>query len=175
MFFRSSAQRRAFSLVEVTVVILIMAIVAAAVTIRIQTPMRHARIEDAAGTIGQFDRMTRLAAREQDRPLRMVLGLPARELKRTDEHGGPAGMPIALPTGVTVEQLLVRGQAASGTQVAISCSSRGLTPTYAMLVSSGGQRRWIVVAGLTGEVVEVESDQEVRRIIETTASRSDAG
>jgi len=159
---------------ELTLVLLVAAIAAAAVALRVQTPLRHARLGDATGAIGQFDRMTRRAAREQDRPLRMVVGLSARRLSRTDEHGRVTASAMALPTGVSIERLLVRGQAVTETEVAISCSRRGLMPTYAMLVSSGGERRWIVVAGLTGETVEVESEQEVREIIEAAAAGHDA-
>lgn len=168
------SSKRAFSLIELTAVILILAIVAAAVALRVQTPMRHARLGDATGAIGQFDRMTRRAAREQDRPLRMVVALPAWRLSRTDERGRATSPPMVLPSGTIIEQLLVRDQSAASAEVAISCSRLGLTPTYAMLVSSGGERRWIVVAGLTGEVVEVKSEQEVHEIIEATAARHNA-
>jgi hypothetical protein len=80
----------------------------------------------------------RLAAREQDRPLRMVVGLSSRRISRTDERGRVTGAPLALPGHVAIEQLIVRTQTAHEGEVGISCSRLGFTPTYAMRLGAGG-------------------------------------
>ena len=165
---------RGFTLIELTIVLLIMAIVAAAVTLRLHTPLRHAELRDVAGAVAQYDRTTRLAAREQDRPLRMVVGLSSRRISRTDERGRATGAPLALPGRVAIEQLIVRTQTAHEGEVGISCSRLGFTPTYAMRLGAGGMHRWIVVVGLTGEAVEVDNEDQARQILEA-AGRGNAG
>lgn len=48
----------------------------------------------------------------------------------------------------------------------ISCSWLGLTPTYGLLLEGpAGRRQWILVAGLTGETLEPETEDDVRAVL----------
>jgi prepilin-type N-terminal cleavage/methylation domain-containing protein len=160
---------RAFSLIELSLVLLIIAIAAAAVTLRVQGPMGHARMRDAVDAIGQFDRTTRQAARAQDRPLWLTVDLAAGTIRRVTDSGREAdGAVLSLPDGFAMERLLVRGQETGDSARALTCSRSGLVPTYALLLRGGGERRWLVVAGLTGELLEVAGEGEARELVAAT-------
>ncbi len=168
--------RSAFSLIELTVVLLILAISAAAVTLRIQRPLGTARMRDLTDAIGHFDRLTRVSAQEQDRPLRIVADLSEGTLRRTDDRGRSLETrPLRVPKGFEIRRALVRGRETERGEVIIPCSRRGLTPSYALLVVGGGRQQWVVVAGLTGELVEVGSEKQVREILAMAGAGRDAG
>ena len=171
-------RRQAFTLAELTVVLTIIAVVAAAVTLRIQGPLGRARQRDVVESIGAFDHTTRVAAREQDRPLRLVIDAEAGELRRADGDGRllESGR-LRLPDGFRFERLLLRGADADAGFAGVSmvpCSRHGLTPSYALLLDCGGVRRWLLVAGLTGTVVEVADEDEARQTLAVTGLRGDA-
>lgn len=165
----------AFSLTELTVVLLIVAIVAGAVALRVQGPLGRAQVNDVVGAVASFARTTRAAAREQDRPMRLVVDLSAGTLRRTDDHGRAIGGPaLTLPDGFSVHRLLLERQDVTASDVAIPCSRRGLMPTCGLEFRGRGQRQWVVVAGLTGELVQVDSEQEARKIVAATGVRRHA-
>lgn len=170
-------KRRAFSLMEMTAVLVILAIAAAAVVLRLEGPMRRAQMRDVIGMIAQFDHLTRVHAREHDRPLRLVVDLNGGELGRTDEHGNQAvGAPLRLSSDYTIARLMIREEEISAGTAAVSCSRRGLTPSYAMLLEGkGGRRQWIVLAGLTGTLVKIENEEEILDIFAATGLRRNAG
>lgn len=167
---------RGFTLIELTAVLLILGVAAAAVTLRMQGPMCNARMKDVIDEIGAFDQLTRTYAREHDRPVRLVVNLSAGRLSRQDEgEAEELGTALELPEGYRIARLRVRGEDLWSGRVSVRCSEWGLTPTYAMRIDGpSGKSRWVVIAGLTGELVRAEDEDELRDIIETTGIRIDA-
>ena len=166
---------KGFSLIELTAVLLIMAVAAAAVTLRLQGPLRRATAADVVGRIGQFDRLTRAEARRYDRALRINVDLATGSITRTGEDpGGQAAAAVGLPQGFWIARLMVRDRQVTAGGVSIRCSRAGLTPSYALLLADpAGGRRWLLVAGLTGQVLEMEDDDAVRNVLASSA-RPDA-
>jgi prepilin-type N-terminal cleavage/methylation domain-containing protein len=156
----------AFTLIEMALVILILAIAAAAVGLRVQSTLRGARTGDVLGAVGSFDKNLRAAARNLDRPLRLVVNLSEGTLAQADEDGrvipGPG---LSLPPEIRFARLLVRQQDCSSGEVTIRCSPQGFTPTYALLLAVPGRTQWLVVAGLTGEVIQAANDKEAQDIV----------
>ena len=169
-------RREGFSLIEMTIVLLILGIAAGAVALRMHGPMRRAQLADVVDQVTHFDRLARTHAREHDRPLRLVVDLATGRLWRTDERGVQDGFPpLALPERYRIARLVVRNQDVTYGSVSLTCSRRGLTPSYALLLTGpGGQSKWIVVAGLTGQHVEVDSEDAVKKILAATRRRADA-
>jgi prepilin-type N-terminal cleavage/methylation domain-containing protein len=159
--------RRAFSLVELTVVLVILAVVAGAVAVSVRGPIRRVGIERAADELVAFDRLTRVYARQNDRPLRLVVDLAAGELRRTSEDGRDVlGEPLRFAPGYRPARLRLAGEDVSSGLVTLSCTPPGFTPTYAVLLEGpGGRRRWVFFAGLTGQVVGAGNDEEVEQAI----------
>jgi prepilin-type N-terminal cleavage/methylation domain-containing protein len=167
---------RAFTLTELAVVLLILALLAGAVALRLESPLRRARLEDLAQTIVAFDHLSRVYARQHDRSVRIEVDLAQGRLRRTDTRGQDLGTALELPDGYRVARLMVRGQDYRTGSVALLCSRLGLTPTYGLLLEGpAGRRQWILLAGLTGETLELETEDDVRAVLAAVGAGLHAG
>jgi len=169
---------KAFSLVELTVVLLIVGLAAAAVALRVRGPLRQAVARDLAGQVAQFDHLTRTQARALDRPLALAVELNRGRLRRTDpESGQVLGPALELPAGCTIAALRLPGEPrATAGEVLLHYSRRGLSTTYALCLEDVARvRHWLLVAGLTGQVETEIEEREVERIVEALESGPDAG
>jgi len=167
-------------MIELAIVLLILAIAAAAVVLRVQGPMQRAEMRRIVDAVEQFDGTTRLAARRQDRSLRLVIDLSRGRLTRTQPDGGIVNAtPLEMPSGVSIGKVIVRDRQIRSGTVSIACSRQGWTPSYAMRLDGDDGRRWILFAGMTGAVVNVDDEKQVRDIlamaVDEPAARADAG
>ncbi len=166
-------KRAAFTLIELSIVILLLAVAAAAVTLRAQGPMRAAQASDAVGALADYDRTTRFAARQQDRPLQLALKVGEGKAWRKDAAGHDLPMPpLKLGPHATVGCVLVGAQAYRAGEVVIPCSRRGCTPSYAIELVGGPTPQWFVVAGLTGQTVKVNDEKEAQTIVAATGGNN---
>jgi prepilin-type N-terminal cleavage/methylation domain-containing protein len=168
---------RGFTLIELAIVILILAIVAAATVLRLGGPLRRVQMGDVVDLVAAFDGLARDYARTHDRAVWLVVDVPQRRLRRASgENGADLGAPLALPPGYRVAQVWLRGQPRGYGRTAIPCSQHGLTPSYGLLIEGpGGRRQWLVFAGLSGQNVQVKNEREVQAILGPAAPRSHAG
>jgi prepilin-type N-terminal cleavage/methylation domain-containing protein len=158
--------RRGFSLIELTVVLLILSITAGAVAMRVSGPMRNAQMREVLSQVEQFDLLTRRYARNHDRALHLVVDPAAGELRREDANGREdLGRPLSLPRGFRIGQLVLAEETFEGGTVAISCNRLGLTRTYALRIDGpNGRVRWLLFTGLTGQVTETNNAQKLETI-----------
>lgn len=142
--------------------LLILAIIAGAVTLRSRSLLGRARLADLVDRIGEFDHLARVYARRQDRPVRIVVELDAGRLRRMDAaEAETLGEELVLPEGCRIVRLRVGDRTAWGHSVSITCSRRGLTPTWAMLLEDrAGRRRWVLLAGLSGQMTATDDEGE---------------
>jgi prepilin-type N-terminal cleavage/methylation domain-containing protein len=167
---------RAFSLIELSVVLVIVAIAAAAVTLNARGRMRHVTLADAVGAFVAYERTTRVAARQQDRPMVLSIDVSGGEVRRVStDDGRPESVPMTLPGRVSVARVLIRDRRIDYGAAAIRINTHGLSCTYAVLLGDGTRSQWLVVPGLTGRIVEVGDEDEVLDILAATGPRSDAG
>lgn len=176
----STARRRdnlrGFTLIELVVVLVILALAAGAITLRLQGPLERATLADTVGRIVAFDARTRVLARRHDKMLRIEVDLSAGVLTRIGTATGePAGMPLELPEGVRLAECRLASENASIGRVAVPVSSRGLSKSYALcVVGADGPRHWLIVAGLTGQVTRTEDAHTVETLFAALAARADA-
>jgi type II secretory pathway pseudopilin PulG len=184
---RTARRRSSFTLVEMVAVLVILSLAAAAVTLRLEGPVARATAGDLTGRIAALDRLTRVAARRHDRALVVEFDLGAGSVRRFDaERREQRGTALDLPRSWRLAQVVVAGggsggasggaQEASAGRVLVAFSRRGLSPTYALCIEGpgGGEGAWLVAAGLTGEVTQVENEKEVKAIFAALAGRPDA-
>lgn len=158
-----------FTLIEIMVVLLILSLIAGAVVLRVQTPLKHAQTQDVTDALAAFDHASRDAAREQDRQFRLVITPATGRLSLADDRGQPVpSVALTLPDSFRLERLWVRNQDIGRREVALSISRNGSSPSYAMELSGGAGRRWLIVAGLTGQVIQVEHEDEAQYILAAT-------
>ena len=168
-------KRSAFTLIELAMVMLILALAAAAVVLKVQRPLRSAAARDAIAAITEYDATTRAGARQQDRPLQLVANLTEGMLYRADEAGRKLPLPAMQIGGQTrIGRIVVGAVDRREGKAVIMCSSKGFTPTYALLIEDGGDGagQWIVMAGLSGQAVQVSNEDEVRKIMAAARGRN---
>src|SRR5688572_31671841 len=93
--------RRAFTLVEMTIVVLLIAVLTATVVLSFARPIENLRVQDAAEMLRWLDESARTQARRSGEQVEIVFDLSARTISRRD----PAGEVVfetALPTGCEV-------------------------------------------------------------------------
>jgi prepilin-type N-terminal cleavage/methylation domain-containing protein len=157
----------AFSLVEVMVVVLILAIAAGAVTLRLSGPLKMATMDEIVVNIGSFDGQTRSYCREQDRPTLVEINLDAGTLTRFGQTSGErVGSQLAMPSAWRIAVLKVRGTRAPTGKSDILYSRLGYAPSYAiMLESTDGRSQWLLSCGMTGQLVKVNDENKVNEIL----------
>ncbi len=178
--------RTCFTLIEVLVVVVVMGLLAGAAVLTLSRSARAATVADGVRRLAPLDELTRAAARRSGRRMAVVLsvgertdGVPA--ARETDEASRETGTFTRLPPDVRIEEVWLwphgdRGAAGrtypdrhSDGEVTIHCSPDGWTPTYAVrLVDERAHaERWLVVAGLTGQVTEANDQRQVATIFDT--------
>jgi len=165
-------RRRAFTLIELIVVVALAAIMATLVTVSLAGNLRAARASDVAQSIATSDRLAREYARRFDRPVTLVFDLSQSTLTRAG--GDPShNSTLHLPAGLRIARLVTATTDTTSGQVTIPCSAAGQTPSYALLLTDGrGRQHWTITAGLTGQTSTASDENEVRDIF--TALRPSA-
>ncbi len=162
--------RTAFTLTEMAVALLVGAIVAAGVTLSLTGPQALGRTEDALSAVAQFDRVARQQALRLGRPLQLVFDLDDGSLRcRTGTEPDAPARTCRLDHRCRLGAVRLAGRTLSAGQTALWCSERGLTHTYAVAVDTPRGRRWLLLAGLSGQVVEMSDEQQVARTLSLLA------
>ena len=172
-------RRGGFSLIEMTVVLLILAISAAAVTLRIQGPLHNAQMSDVVERVAEFDLLTRTFARENDQPVWVCVNLDKNQLQRSRKEQDTykeCGSAMTLPDGFSISRLMLRDNDYEHGSVMIRFSRLGLGPSYVLrLIGPSDREQWILVTGVGGQLVQITNEEEARNILDATKNRSDAG
>lgn len=156
-------KRRAFTLIETMMAVLLLALLAAGVAIGFSKPLQAARADDAVSVLKAFDAAARQAAVGFDRQVRITIDLADGRLTRLE--GGAVAASTQLPSGYRIERTKVGGRIDSVGLVSIDVSPQGRSRTYAVRLLGPGLDRWIIFAGLTGLATEAthETDLPVAR------------
>jgi prepilin-type N-terminal cleavage/methylation domain-containing protein len=160
-------RRDAFTLVEMMVVLLILATAAGAVALRTGAVWQSVQMRDVLTQIADYDRSARTWCRDNDKPLRVQVDLENGRLDLCDEEGRPLPItPWEAPRGYRFARLIVRTQDVTMGRAVIGCSRQGLTPSYGLLLEGPlRQRRWIALAGLSGQAMVEEHDKAVQDML----------
>lgn len=167
--------RRGFSMVELIVVLLLLGLMAAAITLRLQSPLYLARIKEFKEDMTAYDRLTRKSCLEQNRAARLWIDLTAGRIERRSIDGTVEyGTSLQLPRDLKIVTLRIGRQDVIAGRFIIPFSRWGLSPTYGLCVeASEGDRHWLVLSGLTGQPVEPQEDVDVRDIFLSKPSPPD--
>lgn len=169
----AGARARGFTLIEIIAVMTIMAIMSVATIVVLNSQdVERVRANDAIARVIDFDRLARIYARRFNEPSTLIYRIRQREMYREDrdEKRRRPGLRQRLPRGWRIERIESVEQRRGSGQVEILCSPHGRTPTYAVKLvgpkeDQEGNEVWLVFAGLTGDVSQVESEREIRSIL----------
>lgn len=168
-------KREGFSLLELTMVLVIVALLAGMVALRMHGPTRQCTVAELTAQIVQTDLLAREYAVEQNRCVHLMMDLNRGSLCRMDEQErNECGRSFALPRQYRFSRGFVRGEEIASGTTTVAIGPGGESPTYALLLEGPDSfRRWIVFAGLTGESWITEEDEPIQNMFEALAERTD--
>ena len=175
---RLARSGKAFTLVEILVVIALAAVLATMAVVSLAGSFRTARAEDVAGQVANYDRLTREWVRRFGRPARLTFDLDRGTVHRSfaeeaEPTGGDRDGPAAPAPARRVPHRAarIRQRVGDGGRNFDPLFGPGQTPTYAVLLAGPkGERQWLVTAGLTGKVTRADDDREVQDLFRTLPS-----
>jgi len=163
-------RRDAFSLIEIMVALVILALAAGVVALRLDGPLARMSVRDALSAVGEFDAATRTWARHQDKPAQIVIDLDTGTLLRQDADGQKIGKPLTLPSACRMEKLALPHAEHTTGKIILPCSRQGRTHSYAIKIRRGDRGGWLLLPGLGGEAMVMENDEEVTTILSMAQS-----
>jgi type II secretory pathway pseudopilin PulG len=156
------AKRSAFTLIETMLAVLLMALLASAVAMSFSAPLKSARTADAIELIRSFDAMGRQAANASGKNVRLVFDLSNDTLVQRD------GIDLhdprtheSLPSGCHVDSVRIDESLTSAGEAMVDISPHGWSRSYAVHLQSPGADRWLVFAGLSGQMSQVQNESQI--------------
>lgn len=153
---------RAFTLVEVVLVVALLGLLVGATTLSLARTAQRGSWEHAVGRVADADRMARLTAQRLGEPCVLAIDLDGHRMRRqigAERGDQTASHAVELPAGVRIDQVLVCsqrgvGRTDSGT-AEVAFSTGGRSASYAVKLTTGNDdtTQWLVVLGLTGQVI----------------------
>lgn len=172
-------RRDGFTLIEIAVVLAIGAVLTLSAAVCLRSPFQSARFENTVDRLVGFDRRVRDHARRFDRPVDLVVDLDAGSLAIVAPGTHGVLQPVLISRVAGMDCLAIGGNRLHAGAMTIPISGRGCSVTYALrLRGSAAQSVWLVVAGITGQVVRTEREDDVTSLLTFTespaAARADA-
>ena len=161
--------RSAFTLLEMLIVIVVMALIASSATLSFKTPMQHAAQSDAVQMLKHFDHAARQAATQFHRPMQMSFDLEKQRVSRLEHDAATATM--LMPRGVRITELRTADHRILDFEHPIPISESGISMTYALHLTGNEFDQWILFTGMTGDVISGINETELDNIFKTLATR----
>jgi prepilin-type N-terminal cleavage/methylation domain-containing protein len=152
--------RNAFTLIELVVVIVIMAILSTIAAMSLGGTMSRYDLVRATETVQRFDANARRQARATQAPVAMTIDRNKKRLK-VDADGADRDAAYKLPGRVTISNIRLHRRFVTGGNFAVTVSPDGQSPTYAVELSRGDMKRWLIFVGVSGQVIEAQNEDEV--------------
>jgi type II secretion system protein H len=172
---RQIARRRGFTLIEIAVCLVILALLAAVAVVSLHSLRYAAQLEDVVNRIGQLDRHTRDYAALYGRPSQLIIDLDKNRFT-ANRAAGQTTPGLRLPGAYELTDLWLPGRKITDGQLAVPYSAQGRTETFALRIAGPGDTyTWLIVAGMTGQVTLQENQDVVEKIMDNLApTRDDA-
>ena len=156
------------TLLELLVVITLMGLVAATVTTRIGGGLDNAAMGQAVAQWEFTDQHLRLKTRRSGRPATLYLKVASNRMECAfDEEDDTARTLRTLGRSVKLGKVLSSTHEVKYGPAVIRYSGRGTTETFAIeLIGKRKARRWLMVAGVTGQITEVADESQAKQILE---------
>ncbi|MBI1335792.1 MAG: prepilin-type N-terminal cleavage/methylation domain-containing protein [Phycisphaera sp.] len=185
-------RRGAFTLIEVMAVVVVMGLLACATAWTMAGTARRGNRDLARSRLVFADRLARVAGSRTGQRSTLDIDLDKQTITRTltDTDGREVDrQTVTLPEGQRVERVLTVEQpdeswvfaddgvvhADESGVVEIVYSRHGRSPSYAVLLSTGDEKQWVVFSGLTGQTDTQTDDKTVKNIFSLLATgRADA-
>lgn len=159
----NAAASRGFTLVEVALVVAIVGIVTLGVTLTLLPKLQRATAEEALERLIECDRRCRTIARNTGYEIRLWVDPDAGTLT-LQEAEKPDRVVLTLQGRLELTSVLTRDGTKSG-RFDVRYGAEGRSESYAIGVIEDRRRsRWVMVAGMTGDVLRDVDDREIEAI-----------
>jgi prepilin-type N-terminal cleavage/methylation domain-containing protein len=167
---RQVSRRRGFTLIETMIAVIILGLLTGAVVLSFAGPVGRARLAEGVEQVTYVDVSTRELARRTGRAMEVRIDLSEGVLERRE---GARGVTFRTSVPVRVERVRTVERREESGEVRMPVSGLGLSPTYAVKLVGPEGVRWVVVAGLSGEVRVMTDDAQVDSIFAALSPRRD--
>jgi len=162
---------------ELMAVLLVMGLAAGAVALSVGRTRGAGWMEEAVDRLANLDGRTRQRAIRSGKPVQVVFDLAGNRVL-TRAGGASDESPLeelALGEGVGLGKVVLAGGSTDRGRVAIWCSARGGTPTYAVRLDGANRSTWLLLAGMTGQVVRTDEERQIIEAMGLLGGGPDAG
>ncbi len=156
--------RNAFTLIELVVVMVLLALLASLTVYSLSGTMDRQRMSQAIETVEMFDARARRAARSSRCTITATID-PRRGELSIDTNREGQDVSYRLPSRVTVSDLRFGKTSVAGRESRFKINGQGRSATYAIQLQRGELTQWLVVLGISGQVVALKSKGEVDAIL----------
>ena len=157
---------RGFSLIELTVVLLIVSAVSAIAVVHLGGLTGRAEAEDAVSRIAHVLGLAREMASRGGEPLSVRIRHDGRRMEILSASGEELGGGATLPGRWRIAAVTIDGRASAGDGTVVPVSPQGLSPTWLMeIVDPRGRRHWVLAAGLSGQVLGMSNREKAQAIL----------
>ena len=141
----------------------------AVATVWLSGPRDSADLDAAAGRIATCDRLVRDEARARGSSVQLAFdpdGTVTEQLENgADENPERPHVLYRSMSGVRLARMILAPDPEASGRPRITVSPAGISRSYAVEFTTRRQSRWLVIAGLTGNVTEVRDEQQVSTIL----------
>lgn len=165
-----------FTLIELLVVLIVVALLMAVVTLSLKGPYQAAQLQNAAEQMQLVDRQLRDHARRTGSGSDVIVDLDKKSIEIRRHGAGNDDQVVELLGNIEVDRLLTARGGSENGRTTLRFSSLGHTPTYALrLRIGGGNSKWVMFTGITGEATEADHEHEISAVFALlAAARPDA-
>lgn len=163
---------RGFSLLELLVVMVIVALVTASVIVSWSGVAQDAAQESAVSRLQSLDLHMRSFARGHRDECALSFEINSGQLRKhyhIEENKNPAGE--SLGRGILITDLQSTSGRRQGGRIEVLFRRDGTSPTYGMCLSGPGNRKaWLLFAGMSGQVTRLKSEKEFDAALKALSS-----
>ncbi len=164
----------AFTLIEMLVAVVLLGIISTAAALSFRSSIHSASATDATAQIKYLDSTSRQRAQRFNQPVQIIFDLTNSTLSRREGNKkSEPSFTASLPRGFSIDEVNIAGQSTFNGENAVTCSPAGLSPSYAVHLVGPDFDRWLLFAGLSGQMTLIKNEATVQDIL--SPSRNSAG
>jgi prepilin-type N-terminal cleavage/methylation domain-containing protein len=166
-------RNRGLTLIELLVVVTLLGFVAATVTVQLSGRLSQAALGQAVSQWEFTDAELRLRARRKGRPVTLHLEIGSNSVEcALDPDDDSARTVRSLGRGVKLTKYCSATRTITYGPLEIAFRDRGTSETYVVELTGKQGKRWIMVAGITGQTSELSNEREVEELFDRLLAAS---
>lgn len=162
-----SIRRRAFTLIELVVVLAILGMLTALASLSLGGVMDRYQLGCAAEAIESWDGRIRRDASRSRAIIEAVIRPEKNEFLILDSPSAANAGQIttSMPGKVEIVGVKTQRRVVSGRDTPIRFNKQGRSPSYAIELKRGTMTRWLIILGFSGQVIAVDQEEDVDALL----------